>query len=368
MTGQALYYLGDTDLAHKVLAIAEEEGASRAAYPLKLLVSEGHLSIAAVGKDPATGRLVTHTYEVAGPVALLMTTTSAELDDELANRLLVLAVDEGRHQTRAVQAAQRTAETLDGLVARAMRAEVVALHANAQRLLSPVAVVNPHAPGLGFSDRATRARRDNAKYLGLVRAVALAHQHQRERKQVTVGGKVVTYIEATEADVAAVDRLCASVLGTTADEMSPATRRLLDALGSFVAERGRPEFTRRELRDATGLGDSQLKVHMARLVDLEHLSVARAGPATTYELAGADQCVRPDRPVPNGDRPVPEGDRPVIGRPPRAHRPVIGRLAEEEQEPSITREETSLSVDRPVLWALRGTGGDGDVVDVGTGR
>ena len=29
-------------------------------------------------------------------MALLMTTTSAELDDELANRLLVLAVDEGR--------------------------------------------------------------------------------------------------------------------------------------------------------------------------------------------------------------------------------------------------------------------------------
>ena len=30
MTGQALYYLGETDLAHKVLSIAEEEGASRA--------------------------------------------------------------------------------------------------------------------------------------------------------------------------------------------------------------------------------------------------------------------------------------------------------------------------------------------------
>src|SRR5271165_2106865 len=67
MTGQALYYLGETDLAHKRLAIA------------------------AAGKDPVTGRLVTHTYEVTGPVALLMTTTAAELDDELANRLLVLA-------------------------------------------------------------------------------------------------------------------------------------------------------------------------------------------------------------------------------------------------------------------------------------
>ena len=96
MTGQALYYLGETDLAHKVLAIAEEEGAARATYALKLLVSEGRLAIAAAGKDPVTGRLVTHTYEVTGPVALLMTTTAAELDDELANRLLVLAVDEGR--------------------------------------------------------------------------------------------------------------------------------------------------------------------------------------------------------------------------------------------------------------------------------
>jgi hypothetical protein len=365
MTGQALYYLGDTDLAHKVLSIAEEEGASRASYPLKLLVSEGRLSIAAAGKDPATGKLVTNTYEVAGPVALLMTTTSAELDDELANRLLVLAVDEGRRQTRAVQAAQRNAETLDGLVARAVSAEVMVLHANAQRLLSPVAVVNPHAPSLSFSDKATRARRDNAKYLGLVRAVALAHQHQRERKQVVVGGKTVTYIEATEADVAAVDRLCASVLGTTADEMSPATRRLLQALGAFVAERGHPGFTRKELRDATGLGDSQLKVHLARLVDLEHLTVARAGPATTYELVGAEGCLRPDRPARELDRPVPEGDRPAIGRSVRAHRPVTGRSADNGQKPSTNREETSSSVDRPALRALRGTGEGTCDVNVG---
>jgi DNA primase catalytic core len=364
MTGQALYYLGHADLAHKALYIAEEEGASRAAYPLKLLVSEGRLSIAAAGKDPATGKLVTNTYEVSGPVALLMTTTSAELDDELANRLLVLAVDEGRAQTRAVQAAQRKAETLDGLVARATRAEVVALHANAQRLLAPVAVVNPHAPGLSFSDKATRARRDNAKYLGLVRAVALAHQHQRERKQVMVGGKAVTYIEAAPSDMAAVEAVCATVLGTTADEMSPATRRLLGALGDFVAGRSEPSFTRRELRDATGLGDSQLKVHLARLVDLEYLSVARAGPATAYEL-----CLGPDRPVPEAYRPVPEGDRPGTGRPVRAHRPVTGRFAEEDQKPSTDREETSSSVDRPVLRALRGTGaGHGGEVDVGTGR
>ena len=35
MTGQSLYYLGDCDLQHKVLAIVEEEGAERASYALE---------------------------------------------------------------------------------------------------------------------------------------------------------------------------------------------------------------------------------------------------------------------------------------------------------------------------------------------
>jgi DNA primase len=62
MTGQSLFYVGESDLAHKVLAIAEEEGATRAAYALKLLQSDGEISIASTGKDTASGRLVTHTY------------------------------------------------------------------------------------------------------------------------------------------------------------------------------------------------------------------------------------------------------------------------------------------------------------------
>ena len=62
MTGQSLFYLGGADLKHKILAIAEEEGARHAAYALKLLQSQGALTIASTGKDPATGRLVTQDY------------------------------------------------------------------------------------------------------------------------------------------------------------------------------------------------------------------------------------------------------------------------------------------------------------------
>ena len=101
--------------------MAEEQGASRASYALKLLVTEGRLSIASTGKDTATGKLRTRSYEVAGPVALVLTTTATDIDPELANRLVVLGVDEDRAQTRAIQAAQRQAATLDGLVARLQR-------------------------------------------------------------------------------------------------------------------------------------------------------------------------------------------------------------------------------------------------------
>ena len=143
MTGQSLFYLGESDLAHKVLSIAEEEGASRASYALKLLQSEGELSIASTGKDTASGRLVTHTYSVTGPTAIVLTTTAIDVDEELLNRCLVLTVDEVRDQTRAIHAAQRHAQTLAGLTARVERERVVNLHRDAQRLLEPLAVVNP---------------------------------------------------------------------------------------------------------------------------------------------------------------------------------------------------------------------------------
>jgi DNA primase len=80
ITGQALYYLGPNDLSHKVLFVSEEQGASRAAYALKLLVTEGRLAIASAGKDPETGQLRTRGYSVEGPVALLMTTTATDIE------------------------------------------------------------------------------------------------------------------------------------------------------------------------------------------------------------------------------------------------------------------------------------------------
>ena len=294
MTGQSLFYMGETNLKHKILAIAEEEGVAQAGYALKLLQSDGQVTIASTGKDPASGLLVTHEYRVEGPVMLFLTTTAIDIDEELLNRCLVLTVNESREQTRAIHALQRSRQTLEGLLADEGRDDIVRLHRNAQRLLQPLAVVNPYADRLTFLDDKTRTRRDHMKYLSLIRAITLLHQCQREVKTVQHKGKAVRYIEVTPADIATANRLAHEVLGRTLDELPPQTRRLLRALHAWVndecqrlaVKRGDFRFTRRQVRELTGWGDTQLKVHLGRLAELEYLLVHRVlrGGGFEYEL------------------------------------------------------------------------------------
>jgi DNA primase catalytic core len=299
MTGQALFYMIDTKLSHKVLAIAEVEGAERAGYAIKMLQSEGKISIATTIKDPQTGLMVTKKNEVEGPVALVLTTTDVAIDEELQNRALVLTVDEERCQTRAIHQVQRRAHTLEGLLARQDRAGVISLHQNAQRLLRPLLVVNPYADRLTFADTKLRTRRDHVKYLTLIRAVALLHQYQRPVRHVQHRGRVVPYIEATLSDVTTANRLAAEVLGRSLDELAPQTRRLLMLLNQFVGDRDRESFrfSRRQLREYSGWGDFQLRMHLERLVQLEYVLVHRGGRGQSfvYELVydGAGKDGRP---------------------------------------------------------------------------
>ena len=294
MTGQSLFYMGETNLKHKILAIAEEEGASNASYALKLLQSEGEVTIASTGKDPTTGLLVTHEYRVEGPVMLFLTTTAIDIDEELLNRCLVLTVNESREQTRAIHALQRQRQTLDGLLAATDRDAILAMHRNAQRLLQPLAVVNPHADRLTFLDDQTRTRRDHMKYLTLIRAIALLHQYQRPVHTVQHRGKELRYIEVLPADIAVANQLAHEVLGRTLDELPPQTRRLLQRLHTWVQDecaqlgirRADLRFTRRQVRALTGWGDTQLKIHLGRLAELEYVLIHRAdrGQRFDYEL------------------------------------------------------------------------------------
>ena len=294
MTGQSLFYLGETDLQHKILAIAEEQGVRQAAYALKLLQSDGELTIASTGKDEASGNLVTKQYCVKGPVMLMLTTTAIDVDEELLNRCLVLTVNESREQTQAIHTRQRAKQTLQGLLHDSDRQSIIQLHQNAQRLLKAVHVVNPYADRLTFLDDKTRMRRDHMKYLTLIRAIALLHQHQRPLHSIEHRGQRLEYIEVTKDDITLANQLAHDILGRTLDELPPQTRRLLRLIHDLVQTLAEKQavsarevrFTRREIREATHWSDGQLKIHCTRLTEMEYLLVhgGNRGHALHYEL------------------------------------------------------------------------------------
>jgi len=298
MTGQSLYYLGETNLKHKILAIVEEEGAEKAGYALKLLQSEGELTIASTGKDPHTGRMETQEYHVEGPVMIFLTTTAVEIDEELLNRCLILTVDESREQTERIHARQRQARTLAGLVAKEERKDLLRVLRNAQRLLEPLAVVNDYADELTFTAERTRTRRDHEKYLTLIDAIALLHQRQRPTETREAAGRAVPFIRATLADVALANRLAPDLLGRSLDELPPQTRRVFEAIKQIVRERCDNEkieqrvafFSRREIRAKLGWGVTQVRAHLERLRDLEYVEARFGRPGSSYQYELLADC------------------------------------------------------------------------------
>jgi DNA primase len=293
ITDQALFYKEQDSLVNKILAIEEEVGMGGAAYSIRNIQSSKKITVAATGKDAATGKMKTEEYTVKGPVAVMITTTAAELEGETASRFLFLTIDESAKMTEAIHRMQRKAETLEGLVKKKKSEHIIKKHHSAQRLLKPLAVVNPYTEYLSYPNRSIRTRRDHKKYLGLMRTIAYLFQYQREIKTVEVEGKPVEYIEVTLEDIDAANNLANQVLGQCLDELAPPSRTLLAGIYEMVRQladkSGCPideiYFTRRQIRETTGWTDWQIKAHIKQLEELEYLHVRAGARGKEYAYA-----------------------------------------------------------------------------------
>lgn len=303
LTPQALYYAAKGSLAHKVLMAAEGQGLEGAEYPLRELISSKKLSLATPFRDPESGAHRIERHEVEGPVSLLYSTTRPSIHFENQTRCFLLSLNETPEHTRQIHEAQRAARTTGGLGLRTERDDLRRIHRNVQRLLERFTVVNPYAPYLSFPTAPLEMRREHEKYLSLIDALALLHQHQRVRGVLEVDGRQVPYVEAAADDVRQANRLMTAVLGQLGDALSGPSRDLLDKIRALVRERsasaGLPPdaltFTRRDIRESTGWSDSQVKAHFAQLEELELVTWRRTGRGTerAYTLPAGRHDLRP---------------------------------------------------------------------------
>jgi hypothetical protein len=225
-------------------------------------------------------------------VVALLASTSESPDPELQNRCLTLHVSEDPEQTETIHARQRAAYTVDGRQALADCEAIQKLHQNAQRLPKRYTVIIPSANRLTFRRDQPGMRRDHAKYLSLIASITLLHQYQRSSRPGPTGE--MDYLEATFDDIERANELASKVLGRTLDSLMAQTRQLLVLLDDYVGQRCQREdksrlelrFTQREIREALGWGDFQLRRHLRRLVELEYVLVHRTkrGNQREYEL------------------------------------------------------------------------------------
>jgi hypothetical protein len=297
LTGKALFYKDETSLMHKVLALEEGAGAEEAAYAIRNLISAKELVVEATIKDLITGRLTTMANRVKGPTSVFYTVTDPEVDPETRSRFWVLGIDESREQTDRILAFQRQRQTLTGLRGDVAADPVVSVHRNFQRLLRPLAVVNPYASGLSYGDTRLQARRDQPKYLNLIKAVAFLRQMQKPVRTMSQHGRGVEYIEVDLDDIRIANELAVELLARSLDELSHPARSLLEQLETLadarVAAGADPEagrlsvsFTRREVREFSGWSNYRVHTHLKELVEYEYVQVdaGRNGVTGRYRL------------------------------------------------------------------------------------
>src|SRR6185437_3338826 len=95
-------------------------------------------------------------------------------------------------------------------------------------------------------------------------------------------------------DIQLANELASRVLGHCLDELPPQTRRLLSVILEMVerecraqqVSRAQYRFSRRQVREYSGFGHTQLRLHLERLVAMEYLIVHRGtrGASFVYEL------------------------------------------------------------------------------------
>ncbi len=306
LTGQSLFYRDENALKNKVLAIEEEEGMQDAMYSIRTLQSSQKLSIATTKTDSKTGKLSVDEYTVYGPVVIMISTTNPDaLDPETRQRFLVLTIDESVEQTRKILQIQRQRITMTGSKYSMDESSVTKLHHNMQRLLKPLTPIFPDDMVIEYPYKRLQMRREQRKYLSLIKAITLLHQHQRKTGTITRLDKTTfDYVLVDKRDVKLAKELGSQVFHRNIDDVSPTGRTLIKHIAELVSEKtlstppgetpdyGNTPFTRKELREKIGWSEAQVRQNIEPLVELGYLAVLGGRQGTSFRYVMIDDGLK----------------------------------------------------------------------------
>ena len=300
LTPASLYYMGENALSHKFVIIEERAGSAEADYSIRSLQSRKELTLLAAVKNPETGKISTAKFKIYGPTAFIETTTASRINYENSTRCFEVYLDESMEQTEAIHRMQRFAKTLEGAKLLAQQKTICEKHHNAQRLLKKVTVVIPYASAIEFPASWLRTRRDHQRFLNLIEVIAFLHQYQKQTRTDSQTG--LQYIEANLNDYEIARKLGEEILPETLSDLKKPVADFKERIESYLEKEANGKklskseitFSRRTIREETGLPNHRIKDLFHELEELEYLEVEKSprGGSFLYRLVSGRNGTR----------------------------------------------------------------------------
>jgi hypothetical protein len=235
-TAKALYYMGETDLQHKMILIGEIHGTEGAQYSMREAqdgMGDGDLKIITVEKDPETNQMMTQTRTVKGPCGFVTSTTDVTInpENETRNFSLYVKIDEEKVEKTAIVLVDR----YRGKSKILQREELLLLH-NAQRCLqTSIRVKIPYVEYVlkHFPTSPIRVMRDRERFLVLIETIAILHQFQRE---IHKDKNENLWLDATVSDYNIAVKLLDEILVETIYELPPKSKEIYDAVNDIMGD------------------------------------------------------------------------------------------------------------------------------------
>ena len=277
ITDKVLYNYPTNFFCNTLLCIEDVDGLSEEAlFAWRELSSNGELNSAASQKLD-NGQIVAAEKTVKGPIASMACTTQGAIYEDNMGRVFLVAVDESIEQTRKIIQYQNNKAA--GVIDTKAEQETKSFLQKLFTLLQPFEVVNPYGNAIMLPEEAHKIRRLNEMYQGLVKVITVINQYQRKKN---TQNKLLTEIEDIET---AVHIMFESIV-LKVDELDGSLRHFYEKLKKFVLKKGKTyEFTRFEVREATGVGKTQQHYYINQLVNLcyvQQLGFANRG--FTYKI------------------------------------------------------------------------------------
>ena len=263
VTDNSLYNQDEYFFVNKLVCFEDLDGLKEDAQLAVRELQSNEILVTSTSIKDANGSIRGGERIVRGPIASLSCTTRGEIYEDNISRCFLIAVDESMEQTKRIIQYQNRMSA--GAVNRKSQEQAKQFLQNCVRLLKPKEVINPYANQIHLPEEAHKIRRLNELYQSFVKQITLINQYQRQEDK---RGRLISKKEDLQL---ALDILFESIL-LKVDELDGSLRQFYEKLKTYMEKKGKgEEFTRFEVREATGVSKTQQHYYIQKLVELEYI-------------------------------------------------------------------------------------------------